>query len=158
MGLFLHRDRWQGVLGDTWRAARAARDEARYEDLIGLLEQRDVDFEQWLNIQVGSTKWLTPTLTNSWVAFGAGWATPRYRRVGDMAYVEGMIKDGTSSVACLTLPVGFRPPNIQVFSTMTSTGAVRLDVGTNGQVVVYAGGAGVWASINCSFSTLADGY
>ena len=98
--------------------------------------------------------WVTvSSFSNSWVAFGAGWSTPRYRKIGDIVYVQGMIKDGTSGLACFTLPVGFRPTEIQVFHSTTSTGVVRMDVGSNGQVIVYAGGAGVWAGINCQFAT-----
>ena len=88
-----------------------------------------------------STAWATPTLTGSWVNHGAGVAPASYRRTGMHVELQGAIKSGTLAVTAFTLPVGFRPAAIHVFSVSCESGTARLDVTTDGSVIVrsYSG-------------------
>jgi hypothetical protein len=103
----------------------------------------------------GTTPWVAPTLTNSWVNYGSSFRTARYRRVGDQVEIEGLVKSGTSGLAVFTLPTGFRPPEYLLWPTVSDPNVfARLDVQSDGQVIVYIVGAGTnaFASLNCSFS------
>lgn len=55
--------------------------------------------------------WITATLTNSWVAFGTPYATPSYRILNGVVYLQGFAKSGTTTVGTtiFTLPAGYRP-------------------------------------------------
>lgn len=101
----------------------------------------------------GPEDWQTPTYVNSWVDFGSGNRTGRFRKVGDRVEIEGLVKDGTLSATVFTLPTGYRPPQHLHFASqanlafgvvyVTSTGAVQ-----------FHGSSNAYASINCSFSTV----
>jgi len=45
----------------------------------------------------GSTAWQNLTLKNSWVAYGAARVTPRIRKILDVVYIEGVMKNGTDT-------------------------------------------------------------
>jgi hypothetical protein len=96
--------------------------------------------------------WIAPTLLNSWVDYGGGSQTARYRKLNGLVYVEGRIKNGTAVDVC-TLPVGYRPAAILAFATNTGTGAgafAKLDVLADG--TINAQGANLAHSINCVFA------
>ena len=48
MGVFRYLDRWQGSIRDVWNR------EDQTDRLMALLEQRDRDLEDWLQVQAGS--------------------------------------------------------------------------------------------------------
>lgn len=112
----------------------------------------------------GSDAWQTPTLTTPWINYVAapGYTGARYRRYadGDVA-LEGLIaSNGTSvsgAVNVFTLPAGFRPPTIEVFTSLTAGNAVRqLEISAAG-LVRFTGlpvGAVSYVTLNCRFSTL----
>lgn len=58
-------------------------------------------------------------LSNSWIATGADWQLPRYRRRGDMVDLVGTFSGGNGTVSgvMFTLPVGYRPLGVQSFAT-----------------------------------------
>lgn len=112
----------------------------------------------------GSDAWLAPSLTAPWINYvGAGGYTgARYRRYadGDVA-LEGVIfSNGTSvsgTTSVFTLPAGFRPPTIEVFTVLTTGNAVRqMEVTAAGLVrfVSLPVGAVTYITINCRYSTL----
>lgn len=77
-----------------------------------------------------------PGFTNSWVAFGAGSATPGYwKDPFGFVHLKGVIKTGTVGSAAWTMPPGYRPPEKQELATI-SNGAIGLVViNTDGTVV-----------------------
>lgn len=56
------------------------------------------------------TTWTALTYTNSWVDYGAPNQVGQYRKIGDIVYLRGVVKNGTLNTAAFTLPAGFRPP------------------------------------------------
>jgi hypothetical protein len=56
------------------------------------------------------TAWTALPLLNGWVAAGGNMQTPRYRKIGDLVYLEGLVKSGSLALPAANLPVGFRPP------------------------------------------------
>ena len=112
----------------------------------------------------GSDAWLAPSLTAPWINYvgAGGYTNARYRRYadGDVA-LEGVIfSNGTSvsgTTSVFTLPAGFRPPTIEVFTVLTTGNAVRqMEVTAAGLVrfVSLPVGAVTYITINCRFSTL----
>lgn len=57
--------------------------------------------------------WITLPYAAGWSAYGSGWQTPQYRRIGNEVKLRGLMvvntSTGTNPVIC-TLPVGYRPP------------------------------------------------
>lgn len=112
----------------------------------------------------GSDAWQAPSLTAPWINYvgAGGYTNARYRRYadGDVA-LEGVIfSNGTSvsgTTSVFTLPAGFRPPTIEVFTSLTTGNAVRqMEVTAAGLVrfVSLPVGAVTYITINCRFSTL----
>jgi hypothetical protein len=100
------------------------------------------------------TPWIAMApLTNGWVAYGAPYQTPRYRKIGDIVYVEGWMKSGTVGQVCYTLPVGFRPTATTQFVTASQGAVARIGVDATGAFFPAAGGSSDFI-LNCSFSTL----
>jgi hypothetical protein len=84
--------------------------------------------------------WITPTLTNGWVNFGAPRENLSFRKTvtGDVV-IRGSVKNGATGTVVFTLPVGYRPANERQFPTVaggqlgsvvvSSTGTVALTLG-----------------------------
>jgi hypothetical protein len=116
------------------------------------------------------TTWvlMTSGLTNGWSYFGGGTTQPRYRKIGDMVYMEGTIKNGAvlsapAQLPFYTLPAGFRPLSQLLLPCLfgggdTWGGAGRLDVNSAGVVSVVTSasmtGATNLVGFTVSFSTL----
>ncbi len=94
-------------------------------------------------------KWTAPTLQNSWVDFGSGFAPAGYYKDPDgRVYLRGLVKDGTDNATIFTLPEGFRPAYIQqqfVAASDTAVAVYRvglLRVLTSGEVQAHDTGLG----------------
>lgn len=114
------------------------------------------DGAAWRSVAV-ETAWTAPTLLNSWVNYnGATHQVAQYRKVGDLVYVRGFIKSGTTTAGTvlLTLPVGFRPPMQVNFASSANFAAAGLNVQSTGDLAIDFG-SNVWFAINCQFSVTA---
>ncbi len=104
--------------------------------------------------------WTTATLTNSWVAFGAGFQAPEYRLVNGKVELRGLMKNGTiGAVTAFSLPWG--PPDSIVFDTDSNnahgggrifpSGIVQAVIGNNAwfslENVSFEPTAGTWKGI-----------
>ena len=99
-----------------------------------------------------STGWLYPTLINGWSNYGSGYSPARYRKVGSVVYLDGLIKGGTVGVPCCILAEGFRPTQ-RFISAGVDTGSLateRRDILDNGEVNAYTGSNG-WQTLQCVF-------
>lgn len=97
--------------------------------------------------------WIDLTITGDWEIFAFGWQTPRYRKIDNRVYLEGMIhRDvGLTGTAFATLPSGYRPTTPKVLATYANESSVyafaRLDVATSG-VLSYSSGGTNFVSLN----------
>ena len=83
---------------------------------------------------------ISPTFDNSWVDYGSGYSTAGYfKDSSGMVHLEGLVKDGAIPACIFTLPVGYRPNAVKVFSVRVSGGTGRVDVGADGCVNVAGG-------------------
>jgi len=93
-----------------------------------------------------------PSFQNGWINFSAGYQDTRYRRIGDMVFIEGRIKSGTMGAAAFTLPAGYRPPAAHQLATTSNGGATpgMLFILNTG-VVTPGAGSNADFSVNCCF-------
>lgn len=105
-------------------------------------------------------KWIPVTFQNAWVDYALGGHQTAQYSIGpdNWVHIRGLIKNGTFANPAFTLPVGFRPPAILLFSQCSTTGAAetycRVDVQADGQVIprTSAGGAtNAYVSVNIDF-------
>ena len=85
-----------------------------------------------------------PTLLNSWVNFGSGFAPVKYWKGPDnMVHIGGLIKNGVTSEGAVifTLPSGFRPEFKEIFTIAQDNAFGRIDVNDDGNVIVVKAGA-----------------
>lgn len=89
-------------------------------------------------------KWRNLTFLNSWVNFGAPWATGQYRMCdGGIVRVKGLVKSGTATTPIANLPAGFRPLENRLFTTTVGNPGnlyARLDVEAGGNIIPQAAG------------------
>lgn len=146
------------------RRARSYAD-AAVGDLIALMNSGAGD---WIALGKlapvdGSDGWQAPTLNTPWINYvgAGGYRGARYRRYpdGDVA-LEGVVASGGTSVSgtvtVLTLPAGYWPQAIEVFTAITAGNVVRQLEVTAAGVVRLAGlpaGAVSYVTINCRYST-----
>ena len=87
----------------------------------------------------GAPVTFAPTLLNSWVNYGEGFAPVKYWKGPDnMVHITGLIKNGVTSdgAVIFTLPAGFRPTFKEILIVFVSGGGFgRVDVNDNGSVV-----------------------
>ena len=93
--------------------------------------------------QINDTGWITPTLINGWLQYGAGWDTIAYRRLNGVVHLKGLMKSGTINAAAFVLPAGFRPGGLRMFAPASNAGgtvtATRCDIDNLGNVNPQAG-------------------
>lgn len=83
-----------------------------------------------MNNDKQGTFWMSPTLLNSWIDYGSGYAPMRYMKDrNNMVYIEGVIKNGTTTkgTQLFRLPVGYRPAKTR--ETVSCSGASGVSVG-----------------------------
>jgi hypothetical protein len=102
--------------------------------------------------------WSNLTLTNGWVAYAGGYATPQYIKAADnIVTIKGLIKSGTTTdgTVVATLPQGYCPRDRTLLYGVTNAKSVRYDVRqtttgvpANGcSIEIYYGDA-TWASLD----------
>ena len=104
----------------------------------------------------GDSGWqdLKPFLTNGWVEYSTAYAL-RYRKIGNVVFLEGLVKDGTESNV-LILPTGLRPTKTIYFSTAGCRNSnvtddhKALEISSTGNVnpITYSTD---WTSIQCMY-------
>ena len=101
------------------------------------------------------TNWipLAPYYAANISDYGGGWQLPRFRRLNNRVYVEGL-----ASIATLTpktigvLPDGFRPSLRHLFPTDQHGGApCRVDVLSNGEIHQVTAASQPWLSLEFNF-------
>jgi hypothetical protein len=103
------------------------------------------------------TAWTAPTLLNSWVNFGAGFAGAAYCRdhLG-FVHIRGVIKSGTQTAGTVlfALPTGFRPLADQMFTVSDTGSFLELRVASGGNVTLgIAAPSNAYLSLDMRFST-----
>jgi hypothetical protein len=96
------------------------------------------------------TGWITPTLLNSWVAYGSAWSTPAYRKIGNVVYIKGLIKGGTitTGTTLFTLPVGYRPLQDMHIRTVSAGLFAYIQIYANGDVKTAGTTSATYLSID----------
>ena len=101
--------------------------------------------------------WVAPTLLNGWVNFGAAQVAGYWLDALGVVHLRGLIKSGTVNTVIFTLPAGYRPTALSLFSVVSNTGAAlvasRLDVATTGDVTLVTGGNTFLSLDGVSFRT-----
>jgi hypothetical protein len=106
------------------------------------------------------TPWVAPSLGNSWVNYGGIYQTCAYRKIGDIVYLRGLVRNGTIGAAMFYLPVGFRVTAHTHMSAgdVNSTGGI-VQTTTDGAVFASTPSGNGWVSLDgLQFSVTAVGY
>jgi hypothetical protein len=142
-----------GGIGDAQHGSRGggALHAAATTSSAGFLSAADKSKLDGLSL---NNTWTAVTFQNSWVNYGGVFETAAYTRnsLGEVR-LRGMVRSGTVNTAIFTLPSGFRPALQKVFVVMSNGAIGRVDVRTNGEVVLLTG-SNAWVSLDgISFDT-----
>jgi hypothetical protein len=102
------------------------------------------------------TDWISvSSLSNSWEIYGSPYGSAvRYRRIGRVVYLTGVVKNGTLGGAIFTLPSGFRPSNQIAVVSLATDLIARVEITTSGDVVptlMPGGSTGYFSLCGVSF-------
>jgi hypothetical protein len=98
------------------------------------------------------TLWQALPLTSGWVNYGDTWQTARFKKVGSIVNLQGLVRSGSTGAALGNLPEGFRPgAGKLIFAVQCDTGVGRCDVDSGGNVIHNGGGTGYFSLSNISF-------
>lgn len=100
---------------------------------------------------VAPTAWTNPTFMNGWVNYGTPYAPVQYRKVGDLAYIRGLMKSGATSAVAFMMPIGFRPPQTLQFPAQAGGLFSFFEVLSSGEVIITAGSNAAFG-VMCSYS------
>ena len=84
--------------------------------------------------------WTGLSFGSGWANYGSGFQNGQYKKVGDLVFLRGLVAR-TSGVdtTIATLPSGFRPPANTVFITNATDAFGRVDIQTDGTVLLNNG-------------------
>ena len=78
--------------------------------------------------------WKYPTLLNNWS--NKDFSKCRYRKIGNIVYIEGVVGGGAEAVPIFMLPNGYKPTyNYSSFPCRDGYGTSRVYVTTTGEVI-----------------------
>ena len=110
-----------------------ANDKAEWERVGKLLVDNEIaDIYQ---PKLYDSGWIYPTLENGWEAYDAD-RPFKYRKIGEVVYLQGSVKNGAHKGVLFTMPVGFRP------GTSYSNCPIRINGSEIGWFFVNYGGSG----------------
>ena len=94
-----------------------------------------------------STDLVAPTLLGSWVNFGSFYETAGYYKDGwNRVHLSGMVKSGSGSI--FTLPAGFRPSKVHLFTVAASDAFGTATVADTGVVAFGIGSSATYVSLD----------
>ena len=88
------------------------------------------------------------TFTNSWVNYGGTYTPAAYRKVNDLVYLRGLIKNGTISTPAFNLPVGYRPAWDHHFTALSNSLLAGVRVFQDGRVTPGDPGSNLWIALD----------
>lgn len=84
--------------------------------------------------------WNTPSLLNSWVAFGGSDFSPGYMKDAQgVVHLRGSAKSGTVGAAIFNLPAAYRPTGLLRFAVVSNGAFGDLSVASDGNVFLRSG-------------------
>lgn len=122
---------------------------------IKQLERRIETLERFSGGGGSDSGWISLSLVNSWVQYDTTYGVPAYRKVGNIVYLKGLIKNGSSAVIA-TLPAGYRPTErfLGVSNNYPNV-SCRIDVDTDGVIQLNSSYSNSWVSL-WAISFIAD--
>jgi hypothetical protein len=120
------------------------------EDRQAALDRRAADYlggrdEAWHAVGAAGE----PAFQNAWANVGGALQGARFKRVGNVVFVQGHVTGGAVGTIVFTLPAGYRPA-ATLHAGFNSNGAQAVSVAANGDVGVMAA-PGPPVPINFSF-------
>lgn len=135
---FRFRDRWQSPLADIWRRGRTDRNELEYDQLVGLLEQRDRELEDHLNRRLDTrTPGVRARRTGGINLASGGAGTAVLWDTED--YDTDDFHSNTTNTSRLTVPAGLAGTYMVGYSvnTLAGGGYVQAWVAQNGSATRF---------------------
>ena len=123
------------------------------------INARGINTSAWYSIQAlfypssFTTGWISlfsPPMTpvSTWSEFSPTFSKPEYRKSSDgIVKVKGMIKGGSNGTTVAILPPGYRPAKTLVIASVAWGAPARIDVATDGRIIVTNGNSG-WTSLD----------
>ena len=97
--------------------------------------------------------WITATLNSGFTHYSSPYGPVKYRKIGNIVNIQGIVNQATADQTVFTLPTGFRPERRVIVAVMNANALGRLDIDPNGNVIQDVISSSSWFSLNCTFFT-----
>lgn len=98
--------------------------------------------------------WIDLTYVTGWSDYSASFAGARYKRVGDIIYLDGLVKRASGTNQNIA-QVPFAPALKTILSTINNGAACRIDIQTTGYIYWSSGNnIATWTSLSGLFFPL----
>lgn len=111
-------------------------------------------WNEWSPLTSEDSGWLALPLSGNVLAYSTN-VQPQYRKIGNVVYLRGAVKNVTSDNTTIgVLPIGYRPTNIShqyIQATSNESGSPnfsRIKVSTDGSIIVEGISTGITATYN----------
>ncbi len=99
-------------------------------------------------ISLNTEVWNSLSYVNGWEDYGSPYPPGGYRKLASgLVILRGLIRNGTANSIIATLPAGYRPDHQHLFAVQSNHALGRVDVRTNGEVVMRDG-VTTWISLS----------
>ncbi len=129
---------YYGANEDTYIRSKAS--SRVYLNDVGHITIGAAGFELAINSSFNS--WIALPFTTNWSNYGSGDTSGRYRKIGDIVYLEGLVKraSGNQDMTIAVLPAGYKPTKDFTFDAqMNYSGTyytARVQVNTAGSITI----------------------
>ncbi len=101
----------------------------------------ETSWKDWVLIPADFGIKSVTSFSNSWVNYGGNYEDAKYKKIGKVVYLQGLIKNGTSGKTAFTLPSGYRPAYTKIFASVCPAGFAEVRVDSSGNVIPYCDAA-----------------
>jgi hypothetical protein len=91
-----------------------------------------------------------PAFQNGWINHGGGFTDAGFWKDKEgLVHIQGLIKNGGTALNTIlfTLPLGYRPPDRQIYTVLSNNIVSRIDILDNGDVIITSAASSLWLNL-----------
>ena len=105
-------------------------------------------WKDWIPVATCKKAIAISSFQNGWTNYGTGYEPAKYKVIGNLIQLQGLIKNGTTDKAAFTLPAAIRPSYTKIFTSVCPAGFAQVRINNGGAVIPQCGAANGYVSLD----------